>query len=233
MATPTFSQITPHIYKLELPYIGGLIRVGVWLVRGETGWTLVDAGVPGSEKRVMEQVLKQTGGALPELLVLTHGHADHAGAAFDMRRQWKLRVAAGRAEIPYLIGPKHYSRVPGPIPYRIFQMSRTSMVGLNVQLPLDDGMHVGPFDVFHTPGHAPGHVALLHREDEAVICGDVFVSRGGKAGNPRGMFTYDMALNRKSQQRLAQLDFKHLLVSHGAPILNEGCSRAREHVNGR
>jgi len=35
MPTPTFTQITPHIFKLDLPMAGGRIMVGVWLVRAD------------------------------------------------------------------------------------------------------------------------------------------------------------------------------------------------------
>ena len=44
---PTFTQITPHIFKLDLPF---RVPVGVWLVRADDGWTVVDAGAPGFEE---------------------------------------------------------------------------------------------------------------------------------------------------------------------------------------
>ena len=60
-AKPTFAQVTPHIYKLDLPFFGGRQPVGVWLVRDDAGgWVLVDAGAPGFEKTIFEQVLAQT-----------------------------------------------------------------------------------------------------------------------------------------------------------------------------
>ncbi len=205
----------------------GMISVAVWLVRSDEGWIQVDAGAQGFEAVVMEQVLKQTGGAYPQLLILTHGHMDHAAAAAKIHRQWKVRVAAGRAEIPYLIGPEHYNRLPGSLPYHLLQFSSMPMVGLNVQLPLDTGMRVGPLEVFVTPGHTPGHVALLHAEDRALICGDVFRTVGGKVSDPQGFTTYNAELNFDSQARLSELDFDHLLASHGPPLLNEGCAGAR------
>src|SRR5438128_12136106 len=102
--TPTYAKITPHIYKLDLPFLGGRIMVGVCLVQEADGWVLVDAGVPGYVKTLMEQTLVQTGGQLPKMLILTHGHADHGAAAQRIREEWKIPVAAHRAEIPYLIG---------------------------------------------------------------------------------------------------------------------------------
>src|SRR5688572_2703701 len=111
MATPVFQQVTPNIYRLEfvwkLPFFK--LPVAVFLVRADDGWSLVDAGPPGVETSLAEQILKQTGGGRPVRLILTHGHVDHAGTADWLYRQWQLPVAAGRDETPYLIGPEHYN----------------------------------------------------------------------------------------------------------------------------
>jgi glyoxylase-like metal-dependent hydrolase (beta-lactamase superfamily II) len=231
MATPTFSKVTPHIYKLDLPFLGGRVMVGVFLVQEADGWVLVDAGAPGFDKTIFAQVLAQTGGKLPKRLILTHGHADHAAAAQRIREEWKIPIAAHRAEIPYLIGPKRYNQIPTRyLPYKLLQLSPPPLVGRNIQAPLDDGRHLGDLVVYHVPGHAPGLVALLHPGDRALICGDAFSNNGGKLSDPIAVFTYDMALNRQSQARLVTLDFDHLIVSHGEPILNTGRQQARAFV---
>lgn len=231
MANPqsTFTQLTPHIYKLDLPFFGGRLRVGVFLVRteaaggGRAGWILVDAGAPGFIDTVLEQVQRCTGPQHPHTLVLTHGHADHAAAAQTIRERWKVPIAAGRAEIPYLVGPAAYASIPAKNPlYRITQISPPPLVGRNVQMPLDEGMRLDGLQVFHVPGHAPGMVALLHAADRALLCADTFYNLGGKLGDPLAAFTYDAGLNHASQARLAALDFDHLIPSHGPAIMNTG-----------
>ena len=234
MATLTFAQITPHIYKLDLPFLRGWLPVGVWLVHDDPGWTMVDAGAPSFEKTILQQVLAQTGGERPRRLILTHGHQDHAATAQKIRDEWKAPIAAGRAEIPYLVGPARYAHIPSSfLPYRVLQISAPPLVGRNVQLPLDEGMRLDGLEVFHATGHSPGMVALLHHNDRALLCADVFTNFGGKLGDPPRPFTYDMALNRRAQAKLAALDFDHLLVSHGPPILNEGRTRAQALVESR
>ncbi len=231
MPTPTFAKITPHIYKIDLPFAGGRLMVGVWLVQEPDGWVMIDAGGPGFEKLLLEQVLVQTGGQLPKMLVLTHGHGDHGAAAQRVREEWKIPIAAHRAELPYLIGPARYNRIPSRyLPYKLLQLSSPALVGRNVQVPLDDGRRLGDLVVYHAPGHAPGMIALLHPGDRALICADAFMSRGGKVSDPFAPFTYDMALNRQSQARLVTLDFDHLLASHGEPLLNTGREQARAFV---
>jgi glyoxylase-like metal-dependent hydrolase (beta-lactamase superfamily II) len=234
MPNPTFVQITPHIYKLNLGFLGGRYHVGVWLVRGDDGWTVVDTGLPDLAEQVMQQILNQTGGEIPKQIILTHGHWDHAGAAQAMREKWKAPLAAGRDEFPYLVGPSHYNRIKARTPlYRILQISPPALVGRNIQLPLDEGMRLDGLEVFHVPGHAPGMIALLHAGDRALISGDTFGNMGGKLEDPPDYFTYDPALNRRSQAKLAALDFDHLLVSHGSPVMNEGQKQARALVESR
>ena len=231
MAEPKFEQVTPHIFKLNLPFLGGRITVGVWLMQHNGDWTVVDAGAPGSEELVLRQTLACTGGQPPGRLVFTHGHIDHAAAAEQMVDRWGLPVAAGRAEIPYILGPTPYRRVePGWWGYRLLQRSGPSLIGRNVQLPLDEGMKVDGMQVIHVPGHSPGMVALLHQADRALLSADVLSHRGGRLGDPISVFTYDMALNRQSMRKLAVLDFDHLLPSHGKPILGDGKSRLEAFV---
>lgn len=235
---PTFTQLTPHIYKLDLPFFGGRLPVGVFLVRddsaagGRGGWILVDAGAPGFTDTVMEQVHQVTGEQHPHTLVLTHGHLDHAAAAQTIRERWKIPVAAGRAEIPYLVGPAAYAGIPAKSPiYRVIQLSPPALVGRNVQLPLDEGMRLDGLEVFHVPGHAPGMVALLHAADRALITADTFYNLNGKLTDPAAPFTYDPALNHASQARLLALDFDHLIPSHGPAIMNTGKQAAQAVVD--
>jgi glyoxylase-like metal-dependent hydrolase (beta-lactamase superfamily II) len=231
MAEPKFEQVTPHIFKLDLPFLAGRIAVGVWLVQQNGGWTVVDAGAPGFEELILRQILACTGGRPPDRLVFTHGHIDHAAAAEMMVDRWGLPVAAGRAEIPYILGPTPYRRVePAWWAYRLLQRSGPPLIGRNVQLPLDEGMTVDGLQVFHVPGHAPGMVALLHPADRALLAADVFSHGRGRLAEPISAFTYDIALNRQSMRKLAALDFDHLLPSHGRPILGDGKARAAAFV---
>jgi glyoxylase-like metal-dependent hydrolase (beta-lactamase superfamily II) len=230
MPSPAFSPVTPHIQRLELPYGVGPLRlpVAVWLVRDDQGWLMVDAGAPGFENLLLDQVLAATDGQHPRLLILTHGHLDHAAAAGRLRDLWRIPLAAGRAEIPYLTGPDRYARIPSAFPlYRLIQVSPPPLVGRNIQRPLDAGMRLGDLVVHDAPGHAPGMIALHHPGDRALICADAFYNLGGKLTDPAPAFTYDARLNRDTQQRLAALDFDHLLPSHGPVILNTGRDAAR------
>ncbi len=229
---PTFTQITPHIFKLDLPLFAG-IGVGIFLIKHPDGWTVVDAGAPGQEATIFKEILALTKGEKPVRLILTHGHYDHGAAAQQMRDQWGVQIAAHHAEIPFLLGSERYSRLTPERWLLALMASPPALSGRNVQLPVSEGMSLDGFEVIYTPGHAPGHISLWHKADRALISGDAFMNLNNKLGDPFAMFTYDMPLNYRSQARLAQLDFDYLLVSHGPVIMNDGAKRAQAVVEKR
>ncbi len=234
MLTQTFSQLTPHIYHLNLPFIAN-ITVGVFLVRSDDGWTLIDTGAETHRQVVRDATLAQTGGEKPKRLILTHGHPDHAANAVPLRTEWRLKVAAGRDEIRYLTEPVFYRKLPAhtPLFYLFNLFTQPAMLGRGVDLPLDEKMIVAGMEVIHVPGHTPGMIALLHHADRALICADAFMNLGGRLGDPFQFFTYNPKLNHQSQAKLAGLDFDHLLPSHGPVIMNEGRRAARVWVEKR
>jgi len=233
MANQSFTPITPHINRLDLP-LGPGATVAVFLVRGDDGWTLIDAGLEKHADLIMQAVLDCTKGERPKRLILTHGHPDHAGSAMRLRTEWRLKVAAGRPEIPYLTEPVFYRKIPAhtPLYYLATLLGQPQMLGKGVDLPLDEKQVIEGLTVYDVPGHAPGMVALLHHADRALFCADVFSSLRG-LGDPMPFFTYDPKLNRKSQAKLALLDFDHLVPSHGPAMMRSGKQAALAYVEKR
>jgi len=60
--------------------------VNAHLIRSEAGCILVDAGIPGSERRIA-RALARHGLSFRDikLIVVTHAHTDHAGSAARLR----------------------------------------------------------------------------------------------------------------------------------------------------
>ena len=84
------------------------------------------------------------------------------------------------------------------------------------------GQSVEGMAVISLPGHTPGQVGYLHPVDSAMICGDAIGNLGNKIHPPQPFWTQDPVRTRASMKRLGELDYDHLLPSHGPPILENG-----------
>lgn len=218
---PDFRPITPHIWRLNLDWKLPIpfyppIPVAVWLVKEGSDWTLIDAGVPDHAALVPEAVARFLGAAKPSRIVLTHAHIDHGGSLAALVGRWNLPVWTHPLEVDFVTGAQSYRRIKSQS--LIYNLSRRFLAAPAWQLPvaqtIREGEMVGGLEVVHVPGHTPGMIALHHRADRAIICGDAFMNLDGKLAEPLPISTPDPVAARRSIQKIATLDFDTLLPSH-------------------
>jgi glyoxylase-like metal-dependent hydrolase (beta-lactamase superfamily II) len=224
---PDFEPVTDHILRLEIPWrMLGLVSVpvAVWLVRNPDGWTLVDTGTPESADQVVAAVARATNGQGPTRILLTHAHYDHGGGMDALRRAWNPPILCHRDEVPFVTGEAEYRHLRAMNP--VFWLSRYFLArtawGQPVARDLEGGLAASGMAVIHLPGHTPGQVGFFHPTDFAMICGDAVRHLGGALSAPSAFSTQDPHAARVSIRRLSELDFYHLLPSHGPPILDRG-----------
>lgn len=172
-------QITEHIHSLKIPFhvtdpSGQTIPrfVYVHLIFGKDV-CLIDSGVAVSEEIIMDY-LKEIGRKPEEisLLVLTHSHPDHIGAAKAVKEITGCTVAAYVAEISWIEDVDLQAK-ERPVP------GFKSLVGGSVKvdrqlldgeiLDLGDGQKM---QVIHTPGHSSGSISLWLPEESALFTAD-------------------------------------------------------------
>ena len=174
-------QITPAIHALrhpfKIPAAPGIIVdrfVYSSILAGET-ITLIDTGVAGCEKVIFDYI--RSIGRDPQeisLIILTHSHPDHIGAAKAIQDRTGCSVMAHPAERVWIEDVDRQNR-ERPVP------GFSTLVGGSV--PLDhelaegdvidtDGTEEYEVQVYHTPGHSPGSVSLLALGEGALFCGD-------------------------------------------------------------
>ena len=100
-------EIAPGLHWLRLPLPFRLNHVNVYLIEGERGWTILDAGVDTPESRALwEGVLDGLMAGKPvERLIVTHYHPDHVGAAAWLCDRTGAELAMGETE--YLTARVH------------------------------------------------------------------------------------------------------------------------------
>jgi glyoxylase-like metal-dependent hydrolase (beta-lactamase superfamily II) len=174
-------QITPSIHAIRhsfrIPIIPGITLdrfVYSYLVYGDT-ITLIDTGVAGCEKDIFEYI-RSTGRDPSEiaLIILTHAHPDHIGAARAIQQETMCSIAAHPAERAWIEDVDLQNR-ERPVP------GFCTLVGgpVTVDHELMDGDTIEPDEtravdmlVFHTPGHSKGSISLFLHSDGALFCGD-------------------------------------------------------------
>jgi glyoxylase-like metal-dependent hydrolase (beta-lactamase superfamily II) len=174
-------QITPAIHGLMLPFkvpvAPGIALdrfVYSYLIYGET-ITLIDTGVAGSERIIFEYI-RSTGRDPSEisLIVLTHSHPDHIGAARAIQQVTGCTLMAHPAERAWIEDVELQNR-ERPVP------GFSTLVGGPVHLDheLADGDVIDPdgteeyeMQVFHTPGHSAGSISLYLQSEGALFTGD-------------------------------------------------------------
>ncbi len=140
---------------------------------------VVDPG--GDVPRILEAIgsLKLRVG----LILLTHGHFDHAGGAAELRDALAgVQIVGPDERDAYLLDGLAETALTYGIPgARNVRPDRWVHEGEHVML----GTH--RFDVLHTPGHTPGHVIFVQRAAGFAVVGDViFQGSVGRTDLPRG-----------------------------------------------
>ncbi|TQX92397.1 MBL fold metallo-hydrolase [Rhizobium sp. rho-13.1] len=136
---------------------------------------------PGGDVDVILQTVKENGITLKEIW-LTHGHIDHAGGAKEVKEALGLEI----------IGP-HEDDLPllGQIEARGRAFNIEGVQNVIPDRFLKDGDIVSfgehEFQVFHTPGHSPGHVIYFNKVQNFALVGDVlFHGSIGRTDLPGG-----------------------------------------------
>jgi glyoxylase-like metal-dependent hydrolase (beta-lactamase superfamily II) len=135
---------------------------------------------PGGSVDVLLEVVKRRELTL-DAIWITHGHLDHAGGAAELQEKTGLDIIGPHEADQFWIDqiPENGLRY-GVAGCRSFTPTRW----------LDDGdvLTLGEttWEVFHCPGHTPGHVIFFNREARFAQVGDVlFQGSIGRTDFPR------------------------------------------------
>ncbi len=178
---------------------------------------IVDAGLPGMGDVVLRYIKDNLRRTDEVLIVVTHAHYDHVGSLKVLKEKLNARVACHVDEAPYVRGEKYLGGY------------RHEPVEPDILLR-DEDLLYDRFKVVHVPGHTPGSICLYDIETQALFTGDLVYEKHGELYEIPYQYSLDPMANRRQIIRIAELGFKHVLPSHGKPILDNGLVKWRELV---
>jgi len=223
-------EITTGLWQID--EIGDSVHCFLWEWQG--GVTLIDTGYPGRAQTILA-VLRKCGYADHHVcrIIITHADIDHSGSAAELQRATGAVIACHAIEKPFLEYPSRRKVVWPLRPLLWFLAYFPAFAATSVtpgELLVDGQTLPEGFTVIHTPGHTPGHIALLHRANRFLISGDALVNTRNKLRPNTGPFTVDTANAQRSVWRLAKKygdDFETIVFGHGPPILQNGGKRIK------
>lgn len=163
---------------------------------------------PGGDVAQILAAIKDNGIAI-EAIWITHGHIDHAGGAEELKQALGVEIIGPHvADAALLSGIEKQAAVYGLTGVRNCTPDRFLSEGETVSF----GDHI--FEVFHCPGHAPGHVVYFNRATSFAHVGDVlFRGSVGRTDLPGGDHE---ALIRSIKEKLLPLgDDISFICGHG------------------
>jgi glyoxylase-like metal-dependent hydrolase (beta-lactamase superfamily II) len=219
-----------------LPF--GLVNAHLIIAPG--GCVLVDAGLPGTERR-LHAVLQRHGLDFKaiRLIVITHAHVDHAGNAARLQALTGAPIVAHTGDLPYYQRERAMSYCTTGWFGRLFL--RTGLMhepyaAFTPDILMRDHERLDLRDwgidgqVVHTPGHTAGSLSV-QLADEQVLVGDLLASGlllGGIAftGVPkRPPFEDDPLGVAQALGGLIESGGRSFYMGHGGPLTQRQVER--------
>ena len=172
---------------------------------------------PGGEVDRILEGAKEQGVEIVKILV-THGHLDHASGVAELRERLDVPVEGPHEDDQFWIAQiEEQGKQFGMQAGKPFEPDRWLQNG--------DQVSFGEItmDVYHCPGHTPGHVVFHHPASQLAVVGDVlFQGSIGRTDFPKG--NHD-DLIRSIRERLWPLGNETVFIPGHGPASTFGHER--------
>jgi glyoxylase-like metal-dependent hydrolase (beta-lactamase superfamily II) len=199
-----------------------------YLIVDSDGLTLIDAGLPGSHKKILKYIVDRDYSPRDIVrIVITHADIDHVGGLAALKRTSSAKVCASALEAEAISkGVPSRPSSPASLSRRLLM----AIIGrflkpapVQVDEILADGQMIpalGGLLVLSTPGHTPGHISLFSPSTGVLFVGDSIVSRdSGLIGSvPANTWNQEQAI--ASVRKQAALGARVVCSGHGPVVID-------------
>jgi hydroxyacylglutathione hydrolase len=196
-------QAAPDVYQIRFKNRAA----NAYLVRGSSRTIMIDVGLSSNFSHLVE-CLDHVGCPLEriDMVILSHEHLDHIGAAYHFHGRSIL--AAHRLAANKIMLRDDFSMLR--------KMFNEPNMPINIDLWLEEGnlIDLGNFrlEVMYTPGHTSACISLFDQDKGLLFAADTLMP-GGVMGGVFGSGSISDYI--QSLQRLKGLNSKILLSGHG------------------
>lgn len=228
-------SVVPGVYTISLGMVNAFLLDCEELV-------LIDAGVAGSETRILSAV-RGIGRQPQDLkhILITHHHSDHVGGLLALQQATGAQV--------YMHEQDAAAYRKGVLIRRVESsgglFSRLAVASINREIARQSSQTAPPaharvdhrltggetlplaggLRVLHTPGHTSGHVAFLWPQQGGVLFAGDLASH--MTGLGYSILYEDFAGGRRTLRELGDLEFEVACFAHGGPILSGAAEQFR------
>jgi glyoxylase-like metal-dependent hydrolase (beta-lactamase superfamily II) len=210
--------------------VPGVIANSYLLADGD-GLTIIDTGLPYSQKRILEYIASLGRSARDiQRILITHADLDHYGCLAALQKASGACTYASGLEAASMAKGQSSRPVYRSIDtaFKRFMFALMSWMMKATPIQVDEILTerqivpvLGGLQVVETPGHSPGHLSYFLRSAGILFCGDSMRSDGKKGFRAsRSRNDWDSSLAVASVRKQAELGAQIVCPGHG-PVVRE------------
>ena len=199
------------LVPVRTPTLPPATHTNCYIVGGDEVIVIDPASPYEEEQELLDSVLQSRGCRIKEIW-LTHLHRDHVSGANHLKQKWGVKIAAHPITAEDLAGSIHVDRT----------------FAEDERLDLE-GRPGWSLRVFHTPGHARGHVCIFETGHGSLITGDLMAGFGTIVIDPP---EGHMATYFDSLRRMQALPVTALFPAHG-PVMANAKTKIQSYLDHR